>query len=76
MMLKSTIGGLIVAATMFAVGPSEAAYGVCSTSTCGPWETAGQFSGTGWNMVPCNTVLPTAITWQQYISGGYAPPVR
>lgn len=76
MKIKSTVAGIIVATTMIAAGSSQAA--VCSTcakcSTCGVWDVPVQYSGTGWHMVPCNTYLPTARTWQQYTSGSYAPP--
>lgn len=34
-----------------------------------------EFSGTGWNMVPCNTHLERAQNWEQFTSGTYAPPV-
>ncbi|KTD29715.1 hypothetical protein [Legionella maceachernii] len=73
MKIKSTVAGLVVAATMLAVGPSQAA--VCTTSTCGAWAVPASFSGTGWSMVPCGAVIQPAVTWQQYTSGRYAPPV-
>jgi hypothetical protein len=74
MKIKSAVAGIIVATTMVAAAPSFAGT-VCTTSTCGVWAVPGQFSGTGWHMVPCNAVLPHATTWQQYSSGSYAPPV-
>jgi hypothetical protein len=70
MKLKSTIAGLAFAVSMFAVvGASQA---MCTTQTCG-WYQPG-FTGIGWNMVPCGTTVRPAATWQQYVSGGYAPP--
>ncbi|KTC87630.1 MULTISPECIES: hypothetical protein [Legionella] len=74
MNIKSTVAGVIVATSMIAAGASEART-VCTTSTCGVWAVPSEFTGTGWHMVPCNTILPRATTWQQYSSGSYAPPV-
>ncbi len=67
MKMKSTVAGLIFATSMIAAGASQA---MCAT--CNVQE---GFSGTGWNMVPCNTCYHPAPTWQAYTSGGYAPPV-
>ncbi|ARG97200.1 hypothetical protein [Legionella micdadei] len=79
MKIKSTVAGIIVAATMSAVGASQAYASICTTcahcSTCPTWNVPDEFSGTGWHTVPCNTVLQPAATWQQYTSGRYAPPV-
>ena len=72
MKIKSIVGGMIIASAVVVVGASQAA--VCTTTTCGPWAVSKQFTGTGWHMVPCNTVLVPARTWQQYTSGSYAPP--
>lgn len=73
MKIKSAVAGIIVAMTMIAVGPSQAAR-VCTTSTCGEWSVPGQFAGVGWSMVPCGTYIRPAVTWEQYTSGRYAPP--
>ena len=71
MKLKSTLAGLIISISMVAaVGVSQA--GSCTTQ-CPVQE---GFSGIGWHMVPCKgNTLQTASTWQQYVSGRYAPPV-
>lgn len=67
MKIKSAVVGLVFATSMFAiVGTSQA----CATCTVQEG-----FSGTGWHMVPCNTCYQPAATWEQYVSGGYAPPV-
>lgn len=67
MKIKSTVAGLIIATSMFAVmGVSQA---------CASCTVQEGFSGIGWHMVPCNTCLQPAQTWAQYVSGGYAPPV-
>lgn len=50
-----------------AVGTSQAACAYCTVQE--------GFYGVGWHMVPCNTCIQPAQTWQQYVSGGYAPPV-
>lgn len=69
MKIKSTVAGLVFAASMVAVvGVSQAG---CGGTYC-PF--APGFSGTGWHMVPCNSGIPQAVTWEQYVSGGYAPP--
>ena len=68
MKIKSTIAGLLFATSMIAVaGTSQAACASCTVQE--------GFSGTGWHMVRCNICLQPAETWQQYVSGGYAPPV-
>ncbi|WP_028387724.1 hypothetical protein [Legionella fairfieldensis] len=69
MKIKSTIAGLIISISM--IGAAGAAQAACSTH-CPVQE---GFSGTGWHMVPCNSNIQPAQTWQQYVSGGYAPPV-
>lgn len=74
MNIKTTVAGIIVAMTMIAVGPSQAAKVTCVSSTCPTWNVPAQFSGTGWGVVPCNTYLRHAVTWQEYASGHYAPP--
>ena len=80
MNIKTTVAGIIVTMTMVAVGPSQAARvtcascATCSTSACPTWTVPAQFSGTGWGVVPCNTYLRHAVTWQEYASGHYAPP--
>lgn len=73
MKIKSAIAGIIVATTMIAVVPSQAAQ-VCTDSTCGVWTVPAGFSGTGWGMVPCGSDVRPAISWQEYSSGHYAPP--
>ena len=68
MKIKSTIAGLIVGVSMFAAaGASQAACATCTVQE--------GFYGIGWHMVPCTTCIQPAATWQQYVSGGYAPPV-
>ena len=68
MKMKSTVAGLILATSMMAVaGASQA---TCATCTTQPG-----FYGTGWHMVPCSTCVQPALTWEQYVSGGYAAPV-
>lgn len=78
MKIKSAVAGVFVVATMIAAAPSQAAYRTCATcptcSTCPQWDVPASFSGVGWHTVPCNAVLQPAVSWQQYSSGGYAPP--
>lgn len=73
MKLKSALAGIIVAATMAVVVPAQAGE-MCGTEACGPWNVPSSFTGTGWGMVPCGTVLQPADSWQEYASGQYAPP--
>jgi len=68
MKIKTTVAGLVLATSMMAVaGASQAACASCTVIE--------GFSGPGWHTVPCTMCIPPAVTWQQYVSGGYAPPV-
>jgi hypothetical protein len=67
MNIKSIIAGLIFTTSLFAVGASQAACAYCNVHE--------GFSGIGWNTVSCRTCVQPALTWQQYVSGGYMPPV-
>jgi len=74
MKIKSAIAGLIIATSVIAVGTSQA----CLTRNqpaCANCTKIEGFTGKGWHMVSCNTCVRPAATWQQYVSGGYAPPV-
>lgn len=67
MKTKSIVAGLLVGMSMFAVAEVSQACAACKVQP--------GFTGIGWHMVPCNTCYQPAATWQQYVSGGYAPPV-
>lgn len=74
MKIKSAIAGLIIASSMMAVGASQACI-LKDQPACSNCVKIEGFLGRGWQTVPCNTCVQPAPTWQQYVSGGYAPPV-
>ncbi|EHL30583.1 hypothetical protein [Legionella drancourtii] len=65
MKIKASVTGLIFATSMIAAaGPSQAAM-----------VKHGQFSGTGWHMVPKSSGIKPAENWQEYASGVYTQPI-
>ena len=69
MKIKSLVAGLIISTSMLAVVGASQAQPACQ------YCPVTGFYGMGWHMVPCNTPIQPASTWEQYASGGYAPPV-
>lgn len=66
MNIKSTLTGLVVATSMFAlVGVAEA----------GRVKQHYNYYGTGWHMVPKSSGIKPAQTWQEYNSGVYTQPI-
>ena len=70
MKLKATVAGLIFAGTMIAAGSSQA-YGMYERA----YVLRGHCSVPGWHMVHRSAGYVAADTWQEYVSGGYLPPV-
>ncbi|MFA5960495.1 MAG: hypothetical protein WC785_08250 [Tatlockia sp.] len=66
-MIRSKVAGVIIAMSMMAAAGTSQACADCTTIE--------GFTGIGWHMVPCGTCIQPAATWQQYVSGGYAPPI-
>jgi len=68
MKIKSKVIGLVVATSLFAAaGASQADCGTCRIQP--------GFQGVGWHLVPCSANIGPALTWDQYVSGGYTAPV-
>ncbi len=71
MKIKSLVAGLIISTSMLAaVGTSQA-----QRVYYPYYPVYEEVSVSGWHMVPCNTPVRPASTWEQYASGGYLPPV-
>ena len=73
--LKAT--GLVLSLSLLTAAGTSQACGRCATADpfCSPCTIMEGISGTGWGYVPCDAPIRPALTWQQYYSGGYTPPV-